>query len=130
MADETNWLEMCVPWDGKEQHLPRGANTPNGVSITALMKSWDVMDAEADSGFKTVKTADLQPGMVIVGATPNNNSILKIIQTYGSSAFQFENATGQKCTPEKWVEMEKTNPFTLLAVMRMMVKLNGKGVRF
>ena len=40
---EKDWLEGCVPWDGKEKYLLTGALTPPKVRIERLMKSWDVL---------------------------------------------------------------------------------------
>ncbi len=71
MPENTNWLPQCVTWDGKEASLPI-----------------------SDAGFITKKNAELDPGDVIIGATPNNNSIDWILQNYRSNAFGFTEASG------------------------------------
>jgi len=113
-----DWLEGCVPWDGIEGKLPTGALMPPKVAVLKLIKSWDVLDAETDEGFRTVKSAALQADDAIIGCEPNNNSIRKILSTYGNDAFRFISATGQKLGPEAWAKAYRTNPFAVLAIMR------------
>jgi len=115
---EKDWLEGCVSWDGVEGKLPTGALMPPKIDVLKLIKSWDVLDAEADEGFRTVKTKDLKSDDAIVGCEPNNNSIRKILATYGNDAFRFITATGQKLGPEAWAESFGTNPFAVLAISR------------
>jgi hypothetical protein len=114
----TDWLEGCVPWDGIEGKLPTGALMPPKVEVLKLIKSWDVLDAETDEGFRTVKSAALQSDDAIIGCEPNLNSIRKILATYGNDAFRFISATGQKLGPEAWAKAYGTNPFAVLAIMR------------
>ncbi|MCK9569698.1 hypothetical protein M0R72_12215 [Candidatus Pacearchaeota archaeon] len=121
---EKDWLDGCVPWDGIEGKLPTGALMPPKVDVLKLIKAWDVLDAESDEGFRTVKTSELKPDDAIIGCTPNNNSIRKILDTYGSDAFRFITATGQKLGPEAWAKAYSTNPFVVLAIMR---KSKGEG---
>jgi len=91
---------------------------PPKVNVLKLIKSWDVLDAETDEGFRTVKTLELKADDVIVGCEPNNNSIRKILATYGNDAFRFISAAGQKLGPEAWSKQYGTNPFAVLAIMR------------
>jgi hypothetical protein len=121
---EKDWLDGCVPWDGIEGKLPTGALMPPKVDVLKLIKSWDILDAEADEGFRTVKGSELKPDDAIIGCEPNNNSIRKILATYGSDAFRFITATGQKFGPEAWATKMGTNPFAVLAIMR---KNKGEG---
>ena len=115
---ETSWLEECVPWDGIEGKLPTGALMPPKVDVLKLIKSWRVLDAESDAGFRETKTKELTPDDAIIGATANLNSIKAILATYGSDAFRFMTATGQKVGPEAWAQRFGTNPFEVLAIMR------------
>jgi hypothetical protein len=119
MPDNYDWLEGCDNWSGQEASLPAGMNSTASVNVLQLIKSWDVLDASADAGFRTVKLADLKKGDVIVGAEPNNNSIIRILQTFGIDAFRFAPPDGHgQMNAEQWVAAYGTNPFTLLAIMR------------
>jgi hypothetical protein len=118
---EKDWLEGCVPWSGKEKTLPTGAILPPKVNVLRLIKSWTALrtDGEVVSG---LKTADLLPGDIVVGAEPNNAAIRAILKTYGEDAFRIIDSYGRHLKPAAWVRRYKTNPFTVLAIMR---KLRG-----
>jgi hypothetical protein len=111
-------LNGCVAWNGIEAKLPTGALMPPAVNVLKLIKSWDVLDAESDEGFRTVKTADLKEGDAIIGCKANNNSIARIILTYGADAFRFTAAAGQAFGIKQWIATFGTNPFEVLAIMR------------
>lgn len=111
-------LNDCVAWDGAEAKLPTGAIMPPKVDVLKLIKSWDVLDAENDAGFRTVKTSDLKPEDAIIGCKANNNSIDRIIKTYGMDAFRFIAAGGQQFGVQQWIAQFGTNPFEVLAIMR------------
>lgn len=111
-------LNGCVAWNGIEAKLPTGALMPPAVKVMALIKSWDVLDAESDEGFRTVKSAEIKPGEAIIGCTANNNSIARIIKTYGMDAFRFTAAGGQAFGVQQWIATFGTNPFEVLAIMR------------
>ena len=117
-------LNGCVAWNGIEAKLPTGALMPPAVKVLALIKSWDVLDAESDEGFRTVKAAELKPGDAIIGCKANNNSIARIIKTYGMDAFRFTAANGAAFSVAKWIATFGTNPFEVLAIMR---KNKGEG---
>jgi hypothetical protein len=111
-------LDDCVAWDGVEAKLPVGSIMPPGVDVLKLIKSYDVLDAESDEGFRTVKASELKPDDVIIGANANNKSIAKIVDTYGMDAFRFIAAGGQQYSLDKWIETFGTNPFEVLAIMK------------
>jgi len=112
-----DWLDGCVPWDGKEEFLPLGALMPPKVNVLRLIKSWEALRADGNvvSG---LKTADLLPDDIITGAEPNNAAIRAIMRTYDKDAFWFKDAYGKKYRPEQWAKKYHTNPFTVLAIMR------------
>ena len=116
---ENDWLDDCVPWDGREADLPTGANMPPKVDVLKLIKSWKVLDGESEEGFIEKRRAELLPEDVLIGAVPNKNSIRIILKTYGSRAFEFISAGGKKMGPEQWAATYGTNPFEVLAVVRM-----------
>jgi hypothetical protein len=125
-----DWNE-CIPFEGKEKELPTGANMPPAINVLKLIKSWTILDAESDGGAKTgLKAADLKPGDVIIGAEPNLKSLDRIVGTYGSSAFEFEDVNGKKLGIQGWIDEHKTNPFEVLAIMRKLRELQGPGVHF
>ena len=116
-GENKDWLEGCVPWDGKEKYLPTGALTPPKVRIEKLMKSWDVLrDGDVKTG---IKLSAIKPDDIIIGATPNNAAIRAILATWGENQFLFTDAYGRQLKPKAWVRKYKTNPFVVLAIMRM-----------
>ena len=116
-GENKDWLEGCVPWDGKEKYLPTGALTPPKVRIERLMKSWDVLrDGDVKKG---LKLAAIRPDDIIIGATPNNAAIRAILATWGENQFLFTDYAGRKYKPKAWVRKYKTNPFVVLAIMRV-----------
>ena len=113
-----DWLDGCVPWNGKEEYLPTGTLMPPKVQILRLMKSWEALreDGNVVGG---LKTADLLPSDIIIGAEPNNAAIRALMRLYGKDAFWFIDAYGHKFRPDQWVRRYKTNPFAVLAIMRI-----------
>lgn len=121
-STEKDWLGGCVPWNGKEKYLPTGALLPPGMpsdyDFSAFVKSWKVlMDGET----AWVKTSELKkmPGAMILRAEPNNEAIRDILSTWGEDQFLFTDAYGRQLKPKAWVRKYKTNPFVVLAIMRM-----------
>jgi len=81
------------------------------------MKSWDVLrDGEVKKG---LKLAAIRPDDIIIGATPNNAAIRAIMATWGENQFLFTDAYGRQYKPKAWVRKYKTNPFVVLAIMRI-----------
>ena len=114
---EKDWLEGCVPWDGKEKYLPTGALLPPKVRVERLIKTWDVLrDGDIKKG---LKLAAIKPEDIIIGATPNNVAIRALLATWGENQFVFSDAYGKQYKPKAWVRKYKTNPFVVLAIMRM-----------
>ena len=116
-GENKDWLEGCVPWDGKEKYLPAGALLPPKVRVERLMKSWDVL--RGDEIKKGLKLAAIRPDDIIIGATPNNAAIRAILATWGENQFLFTDAYGRQLKPKAWARKYKTNPFVVLAIMRM-----------
>lgn len=81
------WLN-CLPWDGEEKSLPLGEQTriPN-FQAADLVRRWEVLDPEEDEGYRVVKRSELQDGDIIIGAQINENSVNKIVDTYGTRFF-------------------------------------------
>ena len=115
-GEAKDWLEGCVPWNGKEKYLPTGALLPPKVNVLRLVKSWDVL--RGDEVKRGVKTAAIQADDIIVSATPNNAAIRAVLNTYGEDQFLFTDANGRQLKPKAWVRKYKTNPFVVLAIMR------------
>lgn len=130
MPEDTDWLEGCVPWDGREASLPAGYQGPAGITAVKLIKEWIILDAESEAGFTTKKTADLQKDDVIIGANPNNKSIAIILNNYGNDAFRFTDANGKYFHPKAWFDQYGTNVFALVAIRNKMMELRGGGVHF
>ena len=92
---------------------------PPKVDVLKLIKSWKVLDGESEEGFIEKRRAEIQPEDVLIGAVPNNKSIKIILKTYGPQAFEFISANGKKMGPAQWAQAYGTNPFEVLAVVRM-----------
>ena len=123
IPEEPDWLDACIPWDGIEEKLPTGYQAPPGVDVLKLIRSWRILDAEAEDGVREVFARNLKPGDVVIGATANRNSIKAIMRTYGPDAFRFTDAHGEQHTAEKWADIAGTNPFELLAIGRITKRL-------
>jgi len=121
-SSEKDWLEGCVPWDGKEKYLPTGALLPPGMpkdyDFSALIKSWKVLK---DGETSWVKTSELKemPDAMVLRAKPNNEAIRDLLSTWGDTQFLFTDAYGKQYKPKAWVRKYGTNPFVLLAIMRI-----------
>ena len=73
-----NWLE-CLPWTGQEAALPAGYTVMvPGLDPMQFIKRVEVLDAEEDEGYRSVKKSELKPGDVIIGAEINEKSVKKI----------------------------------------------------
>ncbi len=119
---ERNWLEGCVPWDGKEKYLPSGVQLPPGMpaeyDFSVFIQSWKVLK---DGETSWVKTSELRkmPDAVILKAEPNNEAIRDLLSTWDENQFLFTDAYGRQLKPKAWVRKYKTNPFVVLAIMRI-----------
>ena len=93
---EDNWLE-CIPWTGSEKDLPAGEVTtvPNFRAVD-LVRRWEVLDVEEESGFRTVKRAEIGPNDKIIGCVINENAFNKVVETYGKNFFIAARANGGK----------------------------------
>ena len=99
MTDE--WLE-CVPWSGEEKDLPVGEETRiPGFRAIDLVRRWEVLDVEEESGFRTVKKSELKPTDIIIGAVINENAFDKLIETYGRRFFVAKH-TEHKTKMDRW----------------------------
>ena len=94
--EEVNWLE-CIPWTGSEKDLPVGEVTtiPNFRALD-LVRRWEVLDVEEESGFRTVKRAEIGPNDKIIGCVINENAFNKVVETYGQNFFKAARANGGK----------------------------------
>ena len=75
---QNDWIE-CLPWDGNEKSLPLGGKLlVPGLTPEKLVKSWEVLDAEAEEGSRRVKAADLKPDDIIIGAEMNKAALARL----------------------------------------------------
>jgi hypothetical protein len=100
MADD--WNE-CLPWDGEENSLPVGEQIriPNFRAVD-LVRRWEVLDVESDSGFRLVTTCELKPEDRIIGCQINENSFAKIVETYGRRFFVAAKADPKGRLLDRW----------------------------
>ena len=73
MAEE-NWLDGVCNYTGPGADLPLGGYTKiSGWAPQILVKTWAILDAEADEGFAEKKTSELKATDIIIGCTMNAN---------------------------------------------------------
>lgn len=96
-------FDQCVPWDGEEASLPVGEQTkiPNFRAVD-LVRRWEVLDVEEDAGFRTVRRAELTANDTIIGCQINENSVAKIVETYGKRFFVAARASGTHSLLDRW----------------------------
>lgn len=108
----------CIPWDGSEKSLPAGVKTliPQ-FSAISLVRSWEILDVDADEGFRQVKPADIQPSDIIIGAVISEAAFSKVCSSYGKDALLFRRAdTGKLMTRGDWIETYHMDPLELQAI--------------
>lgn len=118
MSEEIDeeWLE-CIPWTGEEKDLPTGGQTKiPGFLPENLVSRWEILDAEADEGSKFVKRTELKPGDIIIGARMNENSIKRLVATYGPRFAVLKQADGPILTCQEWYEKYHTDGLALWAI--------------
>lgn len=114
MGDE--WLE-CVPWDGLEASLPLGGKLKiPGLTPEKLVRAWEVLDAEAEEGCKTVKTADLKPNDIIIGAQMSKPALARLAASYGPDFVQIKEANGKLLSWQEWQSKYGTDGLALWAI--------------
>jgi len=120
-----NWLE-CLPWDGQEKSLPLGYTTmvPR-LGLSKFAKSVEILDPEADEGFRNVKVSEVKPDDTIIGVEINENSTKKIADTYGSDWLRIKDSnTGKGMNRVAWHDKYGTDGLELL----ILKELQGKQV--
>ena len=61
MAEEENWLDGICNYTGPDAKLPLGGYTKiSGWAPENLVKTWSVLDAEADEGFSEKRTCSVR----------------------------------------------------------------------
>jgi hypothetical protein len=105
---EIDWNE-CIPFEGEEKDLPLGEQTkiPNFRAID-LVKRWEVLDVESDEGFRLVKTIDLKPNDIVIGAQINENAVKAVVKTYGKRFFVAARADAKGKPLDRWQWEEMT----------------------
>lgn len=94
----------CVPWEGEERFLPTGEQTriPNFRAVD-LVRRWEVLDVESEEGFRVVKTSELKPNDIIIGAQINEKAVQAVVKTYGKRFFVAASAvTGRLLDRWEW----------------------------
>ena len=121
LPEETDWNE-CLPWEGEEKDLPVGEQTriPNFRAVD-LVRRFEVLDVEADEGFRVVKPSELKPEDKIIGAQINENAFNKVVETYGRRFFVAAKADGGGKLMDRWEWKEafKTDVLELEALKQI-----------
>lgn len=109
------WLE-CIPWDGMEKSLPLGGKLKvPGLTPEKLVRAWEVLDAEADEGTRKVKTADLKPDDIIIGAEMSKPALARLAASYGDFV-QIKEANGVLLSWQEWQAKYGTDGLALWAI--------------
>ena len=110
------WLE-CIPWDGMEKSLPLGGKLKvPGLTPEKLVRAWVILDAEAEEGFRQIKTADLKPDDIIIGAEMSKPALARLAASYGPDFVQIKEANGVLLSWQEWQEKYGTDGLALWAV--------------
>ena len=110
------WLE-CIPWDGMEKSLPLGGKLKvPGLTPEKLVRAWVVLDAEAEEGFRQVKTADLKPDDIIIGAEMSKPALARLAASYGPDFVQIKEANGVLLSWQEWQAKYGTDGLALWAI--------------
>ena len=110
------WLE-CVPWDGMEKSLPLGGKLKvPGLTPEKLVRAWVVLDAEAEEGCRQVKTADLKPDDIIIGAEMSKPALARLAASYGPDFVQIKEANGVLLSWQEWQAKYGTDGLALWAI--------------
>jgi hypothetical protein len=116
--DEEAWLG-CLPWDGTEKSLPAGSITvvPNFRAVD-LVRRWEILDAEEDEGFREVRSSEIKPDDIIIGAQINENTVARLAGTYGKAFLAGSPAgmPGVRLDRGQWKERFGTDLFELEAL--------------
>lgn len=127
MADETNWLE-CIAWSGEAKELPLGEETliPNFRAVD-MVRRWEVADVEnEETGIKVVKTSELKPTDVVLGAQINEALFNRAVKTYGRRFFVAVRADSKpgesKLDRWQWKERYGTDVLELEALKQVRMK--------
>jgi hypothetical protein len=100
-----------------EKSLPLGGSFKvPGMTPEKLVKSWEVLDAEAEEGSRKVKTVDLKPGDIIIGAEMNRAALAKLAATFGPDFVAIRKASGGLVTWQAWYEEFHTDGLALWAI--------------
>ena len=112
-----NWLE-CLPWTGQEASLPLGYTVMvPGLDPMQFVKRVEVLDAEEDEGYRSVKKSEVKPSDIIVGVEMNEKSIKKVVDTYGGDWIRIKDAnSGKNYSRMEWYEKYGTDALELLAI--------------
>ena len=101
-----------------------------GWAPEMVVRTWTVIDAEADEGFSEKKTSELKAEDVIICSNMNTKSIEKLVTIYGKDFYQVRNANGGPLmTLDDWQKKYHTNALGLIALRNITQKLRG-GVHF
>jgi hypothetical protein len=124
-----NWLE-CIPWTGQEAALPAGYTTMvPGLDVMTLIYRVEIMDAEEEAGYQTIKRSQMKPGMVVIGAQINENTTKKICETYGGDWIRLKSANGGvNYNRVEWREKFGTDGLELLAIRNLRNPMTNKAI--
>lgn len=122
-----NWLE-CLPFTGQEASLPLGYTVMiPGLTLKQFIYRVEVLDAEELAGYRTVKASELKPGDVIIGVQLNENSVKKVIESYGGDWIRIKDATaGKDYNRAKWWEKYGTDGMELSAIKDLRASQKGQ----
>lgn len=127
LDENGNWLE-CLPFTGQEASLPLGYTVMvPGLTMKQFIYRVEVLDAEELEGFRTVKASELKPGDVIIGVQLNENSVKKVVDTYGGDWIRIKDATaGKDYNRMKWRDKYGTDGMELSAIKDLRASQKGQ----
>lgn len=122
-----NWLE-CIPWTGQEAQLPLGYTIViPGMTLSQLIYRVEVLDAEEEAGYKVVKKSEVKPGDIVIGVELNENSIKKVVDTYGGDWIRIKDANaGKDYNRMTWRDKFGSDGMELCAIKDLRSKQKGQ----
>jgi hypothetical protein len=99
----------CIPWDGREAELPRGASLPRGISADYFAKTWDVKNA-----------VDLEI---------DEERVAKVMNVFGKRAIELHLPESNKAVDRwQWKEAKGTDGLLLYIISVWNREKYGRGV--
>lgn len=130
-----DWLPHCVPFSGIEADQPLGIlGLPAGIFTERVVKEVIIFDDSTEDGLKTIKVADLCPGMEIANVKFWEERIKAMLTGSGITVVDVD---GKYMNREQWFhsispvtgQERQTDALALWALRKLKRRYTGAGVQ-